>query len=257
MYILLHSSKTMRGSASGHAPLSKPMFSEKAAELVGLLKRTNSDTIQALMHLSTSKAETVKALYDAWSDEEQSQIPAIDSFTGDIYSGLQVHSWSDADRLYAQEHLVILSGLYGGLRPCDGIMPYRLEMGYRLPDGRSMYDFWGDSIASLLSNEYLILNLSAVEYNKAILPYVTAQVITPKFLTISPKTGQPTFVAVHAKIARGAFASWAIRHRIQDAKLLQSFSELGYKYDADQSSLLEPVFICKNFGGLGLSVRGR
>jgi len=245
----------MRNAQSGHVPLSKPLFSAQAAKLVELFKGTDSTTIQTLMRISSSKVKAVKELYDHWSDGPGSQIPAIDGFTGDIYSGLQVRTWRDDDRRYAQKHLVILSGLYGGLRPCDGIMPYRLEMGYRLPDGRSMYDFWGGSIASLLSEKHPILNLSAVEYTKAVLPYVSAQVITPKFLTISPKTGQPTFVAVHAKIARGAFARWVIQHQIKDTVELIKFKELGYTYNKVMSTNEQPVFVCKEFSGLGLSVR--
>jgi uncharacterized protein len=245
----------MRGSGSRNVPLSKPLFRAQASKLANMLRNTSTETIQTLMHISAPKAKTVKSLYDTWSTEENLQIPAIDSFTGDIYSGLQVHSWSDADRLYAQEHLVILSGLYGGLRPCDGIMPYRLEMGYRLPDGRSMYEFWSDSIASLLPRKDPILNLSAVEYTKAFLPYVKSKVITPKFLTISPKTGQPTFVAVHAKIARGAFARWVVQRRIQDTAELIKFKDLGYRYNKVLSTDEQPVFVCKEFGGLGLSIR--
>lgn len=135
-------------------------------------------------------------------------------------------------------------------------MPYRLEMGYTLPDGKSMYAFWGDSIASLIpSTATTILNLSAVEYTKALLPYTGKHIVTPKFMTVSPKTGEPVFVAVHAKIARGAFARWVIQKRIEDPARLTRFNELGYHFDEKTSTDEQPVFICTEFGGLGLSVR--
>lgn len=256
MQILLHSSKTMRIPADTHIPLSHPALLSQAQELVDLWREAADSQIQSLMHVSDKKAEEVERLYSEWSDNVETQAPAIDAFVGDIYSGLQVQTWSFEDRAYAQDHLLILSGLYGGLRACDGVMPYRLEMGYKLPDGRSMYQFWGDSIASLIPlHTDCILNLSAMEYTKAVLPYLDIPVIAPKFLSINPKTGQLTFVAVHAKIARGAFARWVVQHRIEDTSKLIEFQELGYHYDETASTLNQPVFICEEFGGLGLSVR--
>lgn len=256
MYILLHSSKTMRTPKERLAPLGRPAFLSRATELVNVWRGVTSAQLESYMHISRSKADEVAQLYASWSTNENRQIPAIDAFIGDIYSGLQVHTWSLQDRAYAQQHLLILSGLYGGLRACDGVMPYRLEMGYKLPDGCSLYAFWGDAIAKLVppGTDY-ILNLSAVEYTKALLPHLDVPVITPKFLTISPKTGQPTFVAVHAKIARGAFARWVIQNKIDNASLLKRFAELGYEYHEATSTTEQPVFICKQFKGLGLSVR--
>jgi cytoplasmic iron level regulating protein YaaA (DUF328/UPF0246 family) len=135
-------------------------------------------------------------------------------------------------------------------------MSYRLEMGYKLPDGSSLYAFWGDKIvATLPTTINYIINLSAVEYTKALLPYTDVPVITPKFLTISPKTGEPTFVTVHTKIARGAFTRWLITERIEDGAKLQQFSDLNYKYDASLSAPKQPVFVTSEFGGIGLSVR--
>lgn len=256
MLILLHSSKTMRAPDVVLTPLGVPQLLAKADDLARIWHGASLARIRSLMHVSSKKADDVSALYDAWSTDPSLQVPAIDAFTGDIYSGLQVQTWSKKDRSYAHDHLLILSGLYGGLRACDGIMPYRLEMGYKLPDGKSMYQFWGKSIASLApaTTDY-ILNLSAVEYTKAILPHLDIPVISPKFLTLNPKTGQPGFVAVHAKIARGAFARWVIQNRIEDETLLKTFTDLGYQYDASGSTKAQPVFVCKTFGGLGLSVR--
>lgn len=237
-------------------PLGAPLLLSAATDLAAMWRRATPDQLQSLMKISAKKADEVGILYTNWSSVADAQVPAIDAFVGDIYSGLQVPTWSDEDRAYAQDHLLILSGLYGGLRACDGVLPYRLEMGYKLPDGRTMYQFWGDSIASLLpTGADCILNLSAVEYTKALLPYTNLPVITPKFLTVSPKTGQPTFVTVHTKIARGAFARWVVQNRVEDVAQLQNFSDLNYRYDPSLGTTAQPVFVCQEFGGLGLSVR--
>ena len=246
----------MTGELGGYVPLNTPLFQDEAEQLAKLWRRTSAKDIQRLMQVSSAKSAEVKQRYASWSTESEAQLPAIDAFRGDIYSGLQVATWQEADRTYAQEHLLILSGLYGALWACDGIRPYRLEMGYRLPNGKSMYDFWGNKLAQAITPETThIVNLSAVEYTKALLPCVKQEVITPKFMTISPKNGEPTFVTVHAKIARGAFARWMITNRIDDVDRLREFAELEYRYDAELSTPEQPVFVCKTFKGIGLSVR--
>lgn len=252
--ILLHSSKTMRVPQEYVEPLGRPQLEDAAAELVGRMRKVSVDDIADMMAVSHAKAVEVEKLYKQWSS--QKGVAAIDLFVGDIYSGLRAQEWTQADRAYAHEHLLILSGLYGAVRACDGIMPYRLEMGYKLPGGESLYRYWGKRIAGVLPASIdLVVNLSAVEYTKALLPYTDAPVVTPRFLTVSPKTGVPTFVTVHAKIARGAFARWLIQERVNDTQSLSAFADLGYVFDAAQSTPSEPVFVCREFGGLGLSVR--
>lgn len=246
----------MRIPGTPEPPLDTPQLIAKASELAKLYGELLPAELVKIMQISEAKAKAVQKMYSAWSADVPKQTPAIDAFVGDIYSGLQVQTWSAANRDYAQQHLLILSGLYGALRACDGIMPYRLEMMYKLPGGGSLYDFWGDAIAKVLPAESsLIVNLSAVEYTKALLSYTDLPVVTPKFLTISPKTGEPVFVTVHAKIARGAFAGWMIRNRVDDMSELKNFAELNYSYDASLSTPDEPVFVCRQFGGIGLSVR--
>ncbi|MES2876625.1 MAG: YaaA family protein [Patescibacteria group bacterium] len=255
--ILLHSSKTMRPAPASKDSPQSPGLMARATKLSDHLRSLTVEDIRTCMQLSPVKAEQTHQLIQSWTDDYAVQRPAIDAFLGDIYSGLQVQSFSDQDREYANDHLLILSGLYGGLRALDSIYPYRLEMGYKLPQKEfaNLYAFWGDSIAKLIPAKNLVINLSAVEYTKAVLPYIDNQVITPKFLTISKKTGEPTFVTVHAKIARGAFAHWLITNRIQTQRKLVEFSELGYRYDSPLSTAQEPVFVCEEFKGLGLSVR--
>ncbi len=235
-----------------------PALITKAQELADYTKTLSVKQLEECMQFSNTMAIKTHAILQEWNTDPATARPAIDSFLGDIYSGLQVQSLSSEDREYANSHLYILSGLYGVLRALDGIHPYRLEMGYKLPDEpyKNLYHYWAEALAAQLPNKQSIINVSAVEYTKAVLPHLpTAQIITPKFLTISAKTCKPTFVTVHTKIARGAFARWLIVHRIPSINQLPDFSDLGYKYDAQLSTDTEPVYICESFQGLGLSVR--
>jgi cytoplasmic iron level regulating protein YaaA (DUF328/UPF0246 family) len=238
--------------------LSTPILLPQAKELAGYLKTLSVQEIETTMKVSQKLAQTTKELIAGWNDDPLHQRPAIDSFLGDIYSGLQVATLTDEDRVYTDEHVRILSGLYGILKPLDGIYPYRFEMGYRVPGTtyRNLYTFWGSAIADTLAKNVPIIDLTAVEYGKTVTNYIeSAGIVTPRFLTMSQKTGEPTFVVVHAKIARGAFANWMIRNRIEDVERLSDFSEIGYIYDETLSTPEVPVFVCEDFQGLGLSVR--
>lgn len=255
--ILLHSSKTMRPPASASNKFQQPSLQRNANELAGYLKTLSVSDLRQQMHLSEPKAEQTHELLQSWSQDPSQLRPAIDAFLGDIYSGLQVQSFDRADRQYANDHLLILSGLYGVLRALDSIYPYRLEMGYKLPryEYADLPAYWDDKIARLIPEDTTVVNLSAVEYTKAVLPYISNTVITPKFLTVSPKTNEPAFVTVHAKIARGAFAHWMVKRRVTNQSDINEFDELGYSFSPQYSTTNEPVFICKTFKGLGLSVR--
>jgi len=259
MIVLIHTSKTMRPAATdNHMSLTAPVLLPGAKTLHSYLASLSVTDIELIMHISNKLAASTQQLLRAWTDDASQQRPAVDSFLGDIYSGLQVADWSESDRAYAQQHMRILSGLYGILRPLDGIYPYRFEMGYKTPGfmAPNLYQYWADTIATTLPRSELIVDLSAVEYGKLVTKYVDADhLITPRFLTISPKTGQPIFVVVHAKIARGAFAGWMIRNKIEQIDQLREFREIGYEYDKALSTPSTPVFVCQKFGGLGLSVR--
>jgi len=234
----------------------EPRFIHRARELNKYVCARSTDEIASLMHVSPKLADAITLQASKWS--KGVPFPAIDSFIGDIYSGFRGAELTEAERAYAQTHLVILSGLYGLLRPLDGVVPYRFEMGYSLPGftAKNAATYWGDSIAAELPSEGYIINTSSAEYMKVILPFVdAARVITPQFLTVNKKTGEPGFTAVHSKIARGAFARWLIQTGIQDPHDFFTFHDLGYEYDETRSTLHEPVYICKDFKGIGLSVR--
>lgn len=258
MIILLHSSKTMRSLPNQSAHLQTPQFLQKSIELDGYLKSLSHGQIKHAMRVSDDLAKKTHNLIANWGSTKSKQTAAIDSFVGDIYSGLQADSLDQGDRQFANQHLRILSGLYGILRPLDDIHPYRLEMGYRLDQEpyNNLYTFWGNSIARALPNNEVIVNTSSNEYMRTVLPFVDAdKVITPRFLTVNPTTHEPTFVVVHAKIARGAFARWLIKNRVTNPKKLIDFDDLGYDFSQKLSKPNEPVFVCQQFGGIGLSMR--
>lgn len=259
MVILIHTSKTMRPAAENSIEtLSTPMLIEQARILNSYIQKLSLTEIQKIMHVSEKLSFITQQLLQSWTETPARQRAAIDSFLGDIYSGLQVGSLTTEERNYANKHMRILSGLYGILRPLDGIYPYRLELGYRfsnLPE-KNLYDFWGDLIAQVLPANKIIIDLSAVEYGKTVTKFVDpARIISPRFLTVNQKTHEPSFVVVHTKIARGAFAHWMITKRIETAESLKDFQEIGYSYNAAMSTPAVPVFVCQQFGGIGLSVR--
>jgi len=235
--------------------LRRPALINQAQEIDNYLKTLSPTQLTKIMHISNPLAASTHQLIADWTVRPTSL--ALDSFVGDIYRGLRASQLSTEERDYADKHLFILSGLYGLLRPFDGIQPYRLEMAYKLPSAKfaNLYKYWGSVLADALPAKQTIVNVSSVEYSKAILPYIDAKrVVTPEFLTLDRKTDQPKFTAVHAKVARGAFACWMIQHQLQDEEKLQQFNEFGYEYHPGLSKPERPVFVCQEFGGLGLKV---
>jgi len=238
--------------------LQVPALRAQAQLLATYVQSLDSQTLAKVMRISPALADKTRQTFANWTSDPAKQTAAIDSFVGDIYSGLRASELSPADRAYAQQHLFILSGLYGILCPFDGIQPYRLEMMYKFPTPPydNLYHFWDRSVAKQLPAQGPILNLAAIEYSKLITPFVDeSRLITPRFLTHDPKTGEPTFVVVHAKIARGAFARWVIQNRVEHLDDLVKFGEIGYQYVPSLSTPTEPVFVCQEFGGKGLSMR--
>lgn len=241
-------------------PARNPIFLSQALKINEYLKSLDHEQLANCMHISEALAARTYALIHGWSSDPSRQSPAIDCFMGDVYSGLRSGSLSVEDRAYADKSLYIVSGLYGLLRPLDGIMAYRLEMAYHFPamPFKSLYDYWGESLARQLPPSEPIINLTSAEYSRAIIPYISStRLITPKFLTIDPKNGEEKFVAMHAKIARGAFARWLITQHTHAIPDLENFDELGYQYISDLSRAHQPVFVAKIFQGQGLSLRSQ
>lgn len=238
--------------------LRSPQLLDKTRRLGNYLKTLSAQELEKVMKISPALAKKTVETIDEWNADPETQSLALDSFLGDIYSGLQVQDFTEKERNYADEVLRILSGLYGIIRPFDGICPYRLEMGYKLPEPEfsSLPKYWRKSIVETLPKDGLIVNLASEEYAQTVVPFVeTSRVVAPQFLTVNEKNGEPSFVVVHAKIARGAFAHWLIKSRVTKVEDLVQFEDLGYQYNVKLSKPNEPVFVCKEFGGKGLSIK--
>lgn len=220
---------------------SLPEFLPFAITLHAKLAKASKPKIMKGMHVSGPLAEKVMVEIAAWRPNGTTQ--ALFAFQGDIYQGLRADTFSEADVVYANDHLRILSGLYGILRPNDRIRPYRLEIGYGFPC--NLYTFWKDRLAQTISGN-VVFNLASVEYAKAVVPYLpkATVVIEPQFFVQYPGE-QPKFAAYHAKIARGAYAAWLAKNRIQANDVPEQFTDLGYAFSKELSDVNKPAYILK------------
>lgn len=230
---------------------SQPLFVDQAKALIKVLKTKTPDDIAALMSLSAALSELNVQRYQAWTPtfSEDNARPAVLAFNGDVYEGLEASSLSAAQLDWAQDHLAILSGLYGVLRPLDLMQPYRLEMGTRLATskGKNLYEYWGPRIAEYLNERLahqrskVIINLASEEYFKAVdLQTLDAPVVQCVFQ--EARAGVWKIVSFHAKRARGLMARYVIQNKIGTVDGLQGFDAEGYGYDAQASSAGKLVF---------------
>ncbi len=235
-------------------PHSMAVFEKDTKALVRTARQLSQTELQRLMKLSDSLSELNHKRFKSFaavSTPDNAKQAAL-AFAGDTYTGLQAASLDDDDLAYAQDHLRILSGLYGLLRPLDLIQPYRLEMGRRLanPRGADLYDFWGDKLAKAIDalvadhEVPVVINLASNEYFKATkAKSLKARVITPAFKEV--KDGEARVIGMFAKQARGAMARFMINNRIETPEDLQAFKEGGYKYQAKLSGGNDWVFTRK------------
>ena len=230
------------------ADMSAPMFQADADHLAGVASRLSAPQLQKLMHISESLGKLNRDRF-ARFPEGQDKRPAVLGFAGDTYTGLEAASLDAEELAYAQDHLRILSGLYGLLRPLDAIQEHRLEMGSRLKTrrGTSLYDFWGDQIAEALNAEAdrvgtdTLINCASVEYFSAVKPAaLSLNVITPQFLEEKP--GGPKVVSFWAKKARGAMARFIIQNRLKDPASILEFDTGGYRHEPELSEPGRPAF---------------
>ncbi len=233
------------------AEYSLPGYLEDSAELIGELRKLSPPQVSELMGISDKLGALNFGRYLDWQSEftPDNARPAILAFKGDVYTGLAVESLSESDLQWAQQHLRILSGLYGLLRPLDLMQPYRLEMGTKLtnPKGKDLYQFWGGKITEGLNAELgsmktpVLVNLASNEYFKSVVPgKLNADIITPVFKDW--KGGKYKIISFYAKKARGLMSRYIIEHRIDDAERLKEFDYAGYAYQPAMSSAREWVF---------------
>ncbi|PXW72352.1 hypothetical protein C7964_101463 [Loktanella sp. PT4BL] len=233
-------------------PATAPDFQEDAVRLSKTAKNLTLKELKSLMSISDDLARLNRDRFNAFAAEPEASAtkPAALAFNGDTYQGLEAKTLTEDDLAWAQDHLRILSGLYGLLRPLDAIQPYRLEMGSRLKTrrGKSLYDYWGDTIAKALNAQAEILgtdtlvNCASQEYfGAADRKALKLRVITPVFMEV--KDDKPRIVSFFAKRARGAMARFVIENRVTEAEGLKDFGSGGYAFDPDLSEGDKWVFL--------------
>ncbi len=251
MLVVLSPAKRLDLTPVDVAP-TQPQFLKEAATLAGHGRALTLGALKDLMDLSDDLARLNRDRFrDYAADPAPGAVkPAVLAFAGDTYTGLEAATL-DADALdYAQRHLRILSGLYGVLRPLDGIQPYRLEMGSRLKTrrGTNLYDFWRDLPAKALNaaaeeaGAEVLVNCASQEYFGAVdRKALKLRVIEPAFYEV--KDGRPKMVSFFAKQARGAMARFIVERRVRDPQALVEFDSCGYRHDPATSTEDRPVFL--------------
>lgn len=222
---------------------------DDAATLVKVLKPYSPAQVGELMDISDPLAVLNVTRYADWHPDHAHARQAIMSFDGDVYTGLAARTLDARALAYVQRHLRILSGLYGVLRPLDGMHPYRLEMGTRLPNsrGKDLYAFWGERVTALLNEDLkaagggCVVNLASDEYFRSVKPrLLDGPVITPVFQDW--KNGKYKIISFFAKRARGMMARYAAERGVNDPEQLKDFDVDGYAFAPEASSEREWVF---------------
>ena len=253
MIIVLSPAKTLDfETVPIHSTCTKPDFLTFSQDLVSGLKKLSVKEISDLMGISPKLAELNRDRFLNWkpSPTEKNSKQAILAFKGDVYEGMRAWEFSQKDFAYAQKNLRVLSGLYGVLKPLDLIQAHRLEMGtvYANPAGKDLYSFWGDRLGKKLNEECrnskseYIINLASQEYFKATQPKnIDVEVVSPVFK--DEKNGKYKIISFYAKKARGMMSSFLIRNQVETLEGIQKFRDQGYRFEASESSNLQPVFL--------------
>jgi len=253
MLILVSPAKTLNFETPPPVNQStQPQFLDDSQELINQLRKMPVAKVGKLMNISDNLARLNSERYKSWTLPMKPGGTAKQSlfaFQGDVYTGINADTMKKRDVQFAQKHLRILSGLYGVLRPLDLMLPYRLEMGTRLVNGRgqNLYHFWGDEVTDLLNSELkkqkspLVFNLASNEYFKVVNAHkLDAELISPVFR--DKKSGEYKLISFFAKRARGMMARFIIDNRIKDVESIKDFDTAGYRYNKKLSTPTEPVF---------------
>ncbi|MGG8291458.1 peroxide stress protein YaaA [Klebsiella sp. 141130] len=252
MLILISPAKTLDyQSPLATTRYTQPELLEYSQQLIGITRQLTAPQIGKLMSISDKLADLNATRFHDWHPDftPQNARQAILAFKGDVYTGLQAETFSEADFDFAQQHLRMLSGLYGVLRPLDLMQPYRLEMGIKLENsqGKDLYHFWGDVITDKINQalqaqgDDIIINLASDEYFKSVKPKkLQGQLIKPVFL--DEKNGKFKVISFYAKKARGLMSRYIIENRLTRPEQLQKFDSEGYFCDAQASEKGELVF---------------
>lgn len=229
-----------------------PGLIEHSKALIEILRECSPAEIARLMKLSDQLAALNVARYAQWQPafSPANSKQAMLAFDGDVYDGLAAVTLEQSALDWAQQHLRILSGLYGVLRPLDLMQPYRLEMGTQLANvrGENLYDFWGDRITDVINRELkrqktdTLINLASNEYFKSVRPEkIAGKIITPVFK--DQKNGMYKIISFFAKKARGLMSRYIIQHKLSDPEAIKDFDVAGYHFDPASGSADEWVFL--------------
>jgi uncharacterized protein len=257
MLVLISPAKTLDFETP--APIqrfSQPEFLADTEKLVTQLRQLSAPEISTLMKISDKLGELNSDRFKTWQPafDDTNAKQALLAFQGDVYQGMQIDHFEPEDFDFAQEHLRILSGLYGVLRPLDLIQPYRLEMGTKLAHAKlqglsanTLYEFWANKLTHTINQQLekldqkTIINLASNEYFQAVKPkLLTGKIITPAFKDWH--NGQYKIISFYAKKARGMMAAFIIQNRLQNTADLKDFAEASYSYNPELSEGQNLVF---------------
>lgn len=218
-----------------------PYFLEQAEQVVEVIRQTKN--LNPIMHASDTILANVATMYRQWGIVTK---PSAFMYKGDVYKGFYSNTLNTEDVIWMQENLMILSGLYGLLKPLDEISQYRLEMKAAVSVGASknLYEFWGDMLAkySDTHSDGIICMLSSEEYARPIRKYSQSRIVTPVFMDHKPN-GAVGPVPIYSKMMRGVMARWIIDHRVSHPDQLVDFDRFGYSYDKSRSIPNAPAFV--------------
>ncbi len=252
MLILMSPAKTLDyQSPLATTRYTQPELLEYSQQLIGVARQLSAPQIGKLMGISDKLADLNATRFHDWHPEftPKNARQAILAFKGDVYTGLQAETFDEADFDFAQQHLRMLSGLYGVLRPLDLMQPYRLEMGIKLENarGKDLYQFWDETITDTLNQalkaqgDDVVINLASDEYFRSVkTKRLQGQIIKPVFL--DEKNGKFKVISFYAKKARGLMSRYIIENRLTRPEQLTRFDSDGYFFDADASDKGEMVF---------------
>lgn len=229
----------------------QPELLNESQKLINVCRKLSPADIATLMKISDKLAGLNAARFGEWQSDftPENARQAILAFKGDVYTGMQAETFSVQDFEFAQQHLRILSGLYGVLRPLDLMQPYRLEMGTRLknPRGKDIYEFWGDIITNQLNSaiaeqgDQVLVNLASDEYFKSVnIKKLDGVMVKPVFL--DEKNGKYKVISFYAKKARGLMSRFIIQNKLSKTDQLADFNLEGYQFDESQSKGNDLVF---------------
>ena len=250
MLFILSPSKSQAFTSPRVLKTYQPLFANEVQTLITELKMLPETKLGSLMGISPKLAKLNFERFQQFDPQhyiEANSRAAILAYQGDVYQGLEAETLSDDDLQFAQQHLLILSGLYGALRPLDLIQPYRLEMAVRLKFAayKDLYSFWEDKLSNYVNErsktEKTLVNLASDEYSKVLKPkQIEVQWIKVEFK--DQVKGKYQVVGLHAKKARGLMARFIIKHRITDADELKRFDSDGYRFEASLSNPEHLIF---------------